>query len=351
MVAPGAAGMISACGRHDRRARVWGRPRHDTTTGLELSTAKEGRIGVAAAGVGQATRIPALRATAPIGLRDLTFSPDGQRLADAGILATLWDSHTGWERTTLPATPQVFAVAFAPDGQSLAVGGSGQGIQLRSAATHAIERTIELTDSLFTLAFSPDGQLLSAGTRRAVHVWNVADGTVHATLPTSSEIYSVVFSPNGRLLAAAGAGGEITIWSVPGFTNVHTFQTVRTYQLAFSPDSQLLAAAQLGATLTVWRMADDAPVWSWGDPARGEMIWNVTFTADGNYVRGGSDSGLLRAWRVADGSLHSARQFNTPVRGLAMAADGQTQAIGVSGGTVLIWRWPMTGQTPATPDN
>src|SRR5262245_11790337 len=118
----------------------------------------------------------------------VAFSPDGKTLASASYdgKLKLWDMTTGKERATLKGhRGWVGSVAFSPDGKTLAsvIIGSPAGpdkdnktIKLWDVTTGK-ERSILQghTSWVFAVAFSPDGKTLaSASGDKTVKLWNVA---------------------------------------------------------------------------------------------------------------------------------------------------------------------------------
>jgi WD40 repeat protein len=118
----------------------------------------------------------------------VAFSRDGTQLASGGGLSDpeagscgagevkVWDLAAGKERTTLKGEGRrVAAVAFSPDGRTLAWGRDDGTVRLADVATGK-ERAVyrEHAGAVLSLAFAPDGRTLaSASQDQAVKLWDV----------------------------------------------------------------------------------------------------------------------------------------------------------------------------------
>jgi WD40 repeat protein len=203
---------------------------------------------------------PLIRAlTATSRASGAAFDPSGQIIATAGQDQTVrfWDGQTGAPQAKrLEAAGQ--AVAFGPDGTTIATGGSK--ILIWDVASATVIRELEghRTTRIHTLECDQRGtRLLSSGwDDHVAKIWDTSTGQLLVNLEGHTRrLTAAKFSPEGDYVATASLDGTARLWDAKSGDLLRIIRGPAR-AIDFSPDGSKLATS-VGNGVMIWDVTID----------------------------------------------------------------------------------------------
>lgn len=287
----------------------------------------------------------------PVPMSALAFSPDGKTLAAGGYQEVLlWDlanAKLGKRIGVGQIGDFVRSVAFRNNGQHLGV---AEGAPYGPGAVKVFDLNsgqptlafAEPKDAVFAVAFSPDGKLLAAGgADNVARVWSIDENKLAAELKGHNDwILSVSFSADGKFLATSGADRSAQVWEVGTWKQVAKLDQMEPVNgVAFGPNAELVAAAVSGPTDRMIRLrrrdnTQLARAIDMGVPGPLGVVWAPA----GNRMYVPLTDKTVRVYDPNSGSHVATLTGHTDwVYGVALTPDGATLASAGADGTVKLW--------------
>jgi RNA polymerase sigma factor (sigma-70 family) len=280
----------------------------------------------------------------------LAFAPDGKTLASGGYDRTLrlWDPVTGKEQRRAEGfRTSVSRLVFSQDGRTLFVGGPENRVRPWDVASWKEHPTFDGPEwGIFSLVYSPNGQFVAAPSSRTIWMWDATNGKLVRKLEGhTGTVTAVAFSADGKTLVSGADDGLVCLWDASTGREQRRLAPAGgpIRRVALSPDGKLVAWAENApTTLFLWPTGTDrAPrkLTVSSESGARPTLASLAFTPDGKtlYAGSGTHLGLLR-WDVVTGKeLPSLGRHDGGVNGVVLAPDGRSLAVVTMGGTLYLW--------------
>jgi WD40 repeat protein len=325
----------------------------------------------------------------------LALSPDGKKLATAAgdLTVRLWDLVTGKELLSLKAPEPMqnppdqmdiwpTALAFAPDGKTIAIGWMDGILQVRNLTTgKEIQQYKGHENSVRAVLFHPNGKsLVSSCDDGRVFWWDVGSGRQLRQLagpimidpnvgqPDAVIPQGLAISPDGRLLVGAGLEeglmGKVRVWELstgklrrqiklpyvsssevfqlqaglgiaPAFGGFDGNNVSGIANIAMAADGKTVGVA-LGSTIRLVDISTGKELRQFG--GQNGFVHDLEFAPDGKLLASAGSDGTVRFWDVATGTiLTDLKGHRGGVNALTFTPDGKTVITGGSDTTALLW--------------
>jgi RNA polymerase sigma factor (sigma-70 family) len=365
----------------DHKLFVW-----DAATGKELR--KLEAINVMGMTVSRAAGVVAVAANGTLDVWDVatwerkfshqvtTFavaiSPDGSILASGGRTrlgedpVVLWEPRTGKKLRTLAGNmPQIFRLAFSPDGKTLAAASCGitafsppegsraEVVRLWNVETGQLQELSEHKGGVTSLAFSPKSNVLATGghdgtlilwdtaTRKQLHKVQITEephpDRKRNSIDDGGGIRFLAYAPDGKTIASANH--DATVRFHDGATGKE-LRVLRGHAggvcgLAYSPDGKLLASCSSDQNVRLW----DAATGEQRNPRPGHdcAVGNLLISPDGKRAMSAGGDRTVRIWDLAAWKESLIlRDFKNAIHSLALSPDGSILAVGMQDGVLQL---------------
>jgi COMPASS component SWD3 len=205
----------------------------------------------------------------------------------------------------------VSAIAFSPDGKTLATGSHDKSIKLWDLDGGKLICTFSKQlfpgthgGAVISLAFSDDSRFLfSGGYDQTIKRWDIQTrGRPQSLVHRSGSVMQLLPSPNGKILAGLGWGRNIDLWQAQTGAEIRSLDghTAAINAIAISPNDQTLVSVGNDRSIRFWHLntGENFHTLSGSQSGHQNYIEHLAIAADGQSLITTAADKTLKLWAV-----------------------------------------------------
>ena len=285
----------------------------------------------------------------PAPVTALAYAPDGKLLAVGGYrVVRLLDPATGEVTKTVPgAADQVQALAWSSDGNTLAVAGgtpgmAGEVVLFDTHTWQPIRKLVGHTEVVYAVAWKPNSIELATGSLdKTACIWDGSTGKLLRTIKDHAEgVMGIAYSPDGKILATGSLDRSAKLFDTATWKRLSALTAHQdgVTRVAFNQNGTRIATAGLDRTVRIWTIKPgtiENPDRTLGE---GDIINACTFSPDGNLLVWGASNSTVKVFN-GDGTQQKReiKEAKDWIYSVAVSADNETITAGTQEGKVYFW--------------